>query len=185
MICIDPHCIFVASGSRPLGSACYSSAMRSSSTPPAPNSSTRGPPCSPFSKTPCNWQSHPRRSSYYSREYYLSLLRFTRAGHRSPLCSCVSSCWNHASVYVRLSAVCLRIYAATKGRSGCAYFLENNACVRKNTSCSGWRMFYFCIQSPVTEEMNTLVTKCSELIGNAEIVRKRNVIHKKAPYGRL
>ena len=39
--------------------------------------------------------------------------------------------WHRASVYVRLSAFCLRIYAATKVRPVCVYVFENNACVRK------------------------------------------------------
>ena len=41
-------------------------------------------------------------------------------------------------------------------------------------------MFYSCVQSSVTVEVNTLASKCSELIGNAAIVRKRSVIHNKS-----
>ena len=41
-------------------------------------------------------------------------------------------------------------------------------------------MFYSCDQSPVTVEVNTLVSKRSELIGNAAIVRKRCEFHKKS-----
>ena len=40
-------------------------------------------------------------------------------------------------------------------------------------------MFYSCVQSPVTVEVITLASQCSELIGNSAIVRKCNVIHKK------
>ena len=40
-------------------------------------------------------------------------------------------------------------------------------------------MFYSCVQSPVTVEVNTLASNRSELIKDAAIVQKRNVIHKK------
>ena len=53
------------------------------------------------------------------------------AGHRSTLRSSVFAFWHRASVYVRLSAFCLRIYATTKVRPVCVYVFENNACVRK------------------------------------------------------
>ena len=59
--------------------------------------------------------------------HYLQL----KAGHRSTLRTCVFAFWHRASVYVRLSAFCLRIYAATKVRPVCVYVFENNACVRK------------------------------------------------------
>ena len=39
--------------------------------------------------------------------------------------------FHRASVYVRLSAFCLRFYAAKKVRPVCVYVFENNACVRK------------------------------------------------------
>ena len=54
-----------------------------------------------------------------------------KAGHRSTLRSYVFAFWHRASVYVRLSAFCLRIYATTKVRPVCVYVFENNACVRK------------------------------------------------------
>ena len=41
-------------------------------------------------------------------------------------------------------------------------------------------MFYSCVQSLDTVEVNMLASKCSGLIGNVAIVRKRSVIHKKA-----
>ena len=57
--------------------------------------------------------------------------RTRKAGHRSTLRSSVFAFWHRASVYVRLSAFCLRIYATTKVRPVCVYVFENNACVRK------------------------------------------------------
>ena len=54
-----------------------------------------------------------------------------KAGHRSTLRSSVFAFWHRASVYVRFSAFCLRIYATTKVRPVCVYVFENNACVRK------------------------------------------------------
>ena len=54
-----------------------------------------------------------------------------KAGHRSTLRSSVFAFWHCASVYVRLSAFYLRIYATTKVRPVCVYVFENNACVRK------------------------------------------------------
>ena len=60
-----------------------------------------------------------------------SPLKCFKASHRSTLRSSVFAFWHRASVYVRLSAFCLRIYATTKVRPVCVYVFANNACVRK------------------------------------------------------
>ena len=57
--------------------------------------------------------------------------KIPKAGHRSTLRSSVFAFWHRASIYVRLSAFCLRIYPTTKVRPVCVYVFENNACVRK------------------------------------------------------
>ena len=55
----------------------------------------------------------------------------SKAGHRSTLRPSVFAFWHRASVYVRLSAFRLRIYATEKVRPVCVYVFENNACVLK------------------------------------------------------
>ena len=47
----------------------------------------------------------------------------TKAGHRSTLRTCVFSFWRRSSVYVRLTAFCLRPV--------CVYVFENITCVRQ------------------------------------------------------
>ena len=81
---------------------------------------------------------------------------------------------------MRLSAFCLRIYATTLIRPVCVYVFENNACVRKKTSVA--RVAHVLLLRPISGnvEVNTLASKRSELIGNAAIVQKRRVIHKKS-----
>ena len=63
--------------------------------------------------------------------YHTEYVEMCKAGHRSTLRSSVFAFWHRASVYVRLSAFFLRIYATTKVRPVCVYVFENNACVRK------------------------------------------------------
>ena len=101
----------------------------------------------------------------------------SKAGHRATLRPCVSRFWHRASVYVRLSSSCRCFYAATLFRPVCVYVFENNACVREKTSVA--RVAHVLLLRPISGNMavNTPASKRSELIGNAEIVRMRCVIH--------
>ena len=94
--------------------------------------------------------------------------------HRSTLRSSVFAFWHRASVHVRLSAFCLRIYATCV----CLRLLEQ--CLRSEiTSVS--RVAHVLLLRFVAGNMDvkTLASKRSQLIGNTAIIRKRCVIHKK------
>ena len=58
-------------------------------------------------------------------------------------------------LYSILSAIYLLFDATLQGRPVCACVFRNNACIRKNASCSESRMYYSCVQLPVTVEVNT------------------------------
>ena len=78
-----------------------------------------------------------------------------KAGHRLP--------WHRASVTAFLS-----VFAQRHKDDLCVpVSSEKLLAFEKNASCPESRMFYSCVQSPVTVEVNTLASKCAELIGNA------------------
>ena len=97
-----------------------------------------------------------------------------KAGHRSTLRPCVRRFWHRASDYVRLFPSCL-----------CGDVILTCVCRRLREQC---------LRSKITSvarveivlllrfvagnvDVNTLASKCSELLGNADILRMRRVIH--------
>ena len=60
-------------------------------------------------------------------------------------------------------------YSVTQGQPVCVCVVEKTACIRKRVSCSESRMFYSCVQSPVTVEVNTLASRCAKLIGKGDL----------------
>ena len=74
---------------------------------------------------------------------------------------CISSCWHHAGIH----DACLPFYEVTKGRPVCVYIFGNNACGRKNASCSSsacstpalsrrlpWKLICLCPSAPSGSE---------------------------------
>ena len=100
-----------------------------------------------------------------------------KAGHRSNLRSCVFSFWHRASVDVRLSVIFTRrrkvdLCVSTSSRTMLAFDQKPSVA----------RVAHVLLLRLVAgnAEINMLASKRSELIGNAAIVRKRSVIHKKS-----
>ena len=114
--------------------------------------------------------------------YLASLLHFSKAGHRSTLRSSVFAFWHRASVYVRLSAFCLRICTTTKVRPVCVDLRLREQCLRSEIT-SVARVAHVLLLRLVAGnvDVNTPASKRSQLIGNTAIVRKRCVIHKSRP----
>ena len=90
--------------------------------------------------------------------------------------SCVFSFWHRASVYERLSAL---LRDDVKSTRGCLRIREQ--CLR-SIKTSVARVAHVLLLRSVAGNMdvNTLAPKRAELIGNAAIVRKHRVIHKKS-----
>ena len=110
----------------------------------------------------------------------MQFINFTKAGHRSTLRSSVFAFWHRASVYVRLSAFCLRIYATTKVRPMCLRLREQ--CLRSEiTSVSQVAHVLLLRFVAGNMDVNTPASTPSQLIGNTAIVRKRCVINKSRP----
>ena len=94
-------------------------------------------------------------------------------------------CWHRGSVWSALCLCCLcfvcvlSAFLPADSRETCVCLhLRKTACVRKNACCSKSLMFYSCVQSPVTADVNRLAFKHAEFIGNAASCSKpHTVIH--------
>ena len=89
----------------------------------------------------------------------------TQTGHRSTLRSSVFAFWHRASVYVRLSAFCLRIYTGTKVRPVCVDLRLREQWWRSEIT-SVARVDHVLLLRFVAGngDVNTLASKRSELI---------------------
>ena len=117
---------------------------------------------------------------FYTRSIISVARSSSKAGHRSPVHSCISCYWHRALVYIRLSVFFSPAFLRDDASTTCVCLRLREQCVRSKKR-QLLRVVHVLLLRPTAGNMdvNALASKRSKLIGNAAIVRKRGVIHKR------